>query len=137
MHDAFLHSVLEMASGGAAAPRYTLVLTSSPIGAPGDRKAKAGEEGGKGAAAEGAEGKPALELRSVPVATVEAATKNQTAIEGGLFHRYQFFTPAIFMGYIAFIVMIAILYVPSPPPFFYFLFFLPSPPSPPFTDVVG
>jgi len=37
--------------------------------------------------------------------------KNRTVGEGGLFHRYQFFTPAIFMGYIAFVVMIAILYI--------------------------
>lgn len=110
MHDAFLHSVLEMVGGGAAAPRYTLVLTSSPIGA------KAEEDRGR---------KPALELRSVPVAAAvvvkrDSTAKNWTTGEGGLFHRYQFFTPAIFMGYIAFVVMIAILYAPSP--YFSFLF---------------
>lgn len=111
MHDAFLHSVLEMVGGGTAAPRYTLVLTSSPIGA------KAEEGRGR---------KPALELRSVPVAAAvvmerEEAAKNRTTGEGGLFHRYQFFTPAIFMGYIAFVVMIGILYVPFPS------YFLPFP----------
>ncbi|KAF8252623.1 BIG1-domain-containing protein [Wilcoxina mikolae CBS 423.85] len=92
VHDAFLHSVLEMVGAG----RYTLVFASSPIGAVEEEKKKV-------------EKKPQLELRSVEVRE-DAGVKNQT-IGGGLFHRYQFFTPGIFMGYLAFFLLISILYV--------------------------
>ncbi|KAF8538523.1 vacuolar ATP synthase subunit S1-domain-containing protein [Trichophaea hybrida] len=92
VHDAFLHSVLEMVGAG----RYTFVFASSPIGAVEVKKVVVK--------------KPQLELRSVEVRE-DVGVKNQTTIGGGLFHRYQFFTPGIFMGYLAFFLLISILYV--------------------------
>jgi hypothetical protein len=89
VHDAFLHSVLDMVGAG----RYTLVFVSSPIGAVEEKKAAL------------VVNKPQLELRSVE--DREDAVKNQT--QGGLFHRYQFFTPGIFMGYLAFFLLLSIL----------------------------
>ncbi|KAK5178130.1 hypothetical protein LTR44_009436 [Exophiala sp. CCFEE 6388] len=38
-------------------------------------------------------------------------TGNQTLIDGPLFHRYQFFTPGIFMGFLVGLLLLSILYV--------------------------
>lgn len=108
-HDAFLHTVLEMLH-----PRkLALIYASSPISSLSDEEKVAVAKAQKAAKQE--EAKVALELRSVKYRSDEdlqdPAKENGTVVVGGLFHRYQFFTPAIFMGYMALFLMLAILYV--------------------------
>lgn len=96
-NDAFLHSVMGM----LPTKKYTIIYVSSPVGetvaaAPVKFLTPAKEQAAS------------LELRS---AEFETEAKNATLVRGGLFHRYQFFTPAIFMGYIVFFLMLGILYV--------------------------
>ncbi|KAI5820776.1 BIG/ATPase V1 complex, subunit S1 [Pyronema omphalodes] len=94
-HDAFLHSVLDLIGRG----KYTLVYASSPIAAEKQVK-KTKQEKVEEIWQE-------LELRSV----LEEGQPKTNETQGGLFHRYQFFTPGIFMGYIAFFVLAGIFYV--------------------------
>jgi hypothetical protein len=98
-HDAFLKMVLEL----LPTRRFVLVLASSPI------SDTAGVLPAPAAAAV-QKHQEALELRSVEVQ--EEAGKNETTGPSeGLFHRYQFFTPAILMGYVALAVLLLVLYV--------------------------
>jgi len=95
-NDAFLHSVMDM----LPTKKYTVIFVSSPIGettAAAPVKFSTPQEHAAN-----------LELRSVEF---ETEARNATLVKGGLFHRYQFFTPAIFTGYIVFFLMLAILYV--------------------------
>lgn len=101
LHDAFVNTVLEI----LAPRRITLVYVSSPIDGLTAEEKKAAADKAQQAAA-----RAALELRSVGL-EARAEKGNETVVGGGLFHRYQFFTPAIFMGYMALFLMLGILYV--------------------------
>ncbi|KAA8909307.1 BIG/ATPase V1 complex, subunit S1 [Sphaerosporella brunnea] len=95
-HDAFLHSVLDL----LPTRRFVLVFASSPISAPLTSSPAAPHK------------QAALELRSIEekVVVLEKGGRNETNV-GGLFHKYQFFTTPILMGYVAVTVMLVILYV--------------------------
>jgi hypothetical protein len=100
-HDAFLKMVLEL----LPTKRFVLVLASSPV-----EEATAAAADKVPAADAEEKWQESLELRSVEVG--EDAGKNETTPpSGGLFHRYQFFTPAILTGYVALAVLLVILYV--------------------------
>jgi len=99
-NDAFLHSIMEM----LPTKKYTIIVVSSPVG----EAAAAAAPIKASTPAEQVLEAAGLELRSFEF---ETEAKNGTIVKGGLFHRYQFFTPAIFMGYIVFFLMLAILYV--------------------------
>jgi hypothetical protein len=106
-HDAFLHSVLDL----LPTKKFVVVLTSSPISD--TRHSSLPPAVAPEAAA--AEHQQALELRSVDVDSeghvLKADKGNETTVGEGLFHKYQFFTPAIMMGYVALAFLLAILYV--------------------------
>ncbi|KAI5795043.1 BIG/ATPase V1 complex, subunit S1 [Geopyxis carbonaria] len=105
-NDAFLHSVMEMLPTKKWSLFYVSAPSSSTEGLesstpPSQQQQQHSED-------------VVAELRRRTAYDDDAAPSasgNRTHRVGGLFENYQFFTPGIFMGYIAFVFMAMILYV--------------------------
>ncbi|RMZ92626.1 hypothetical protein DV736_g131, partial [Chaetothyriales sp. CBS 134916] len=102
-NDALLGSLLDM----IPTHNYTLLYTTSP-----ERPVEEGKE----YAMDPSDIQESLHLdlkRAVGSAAELAARRssNETLVNGPLFHRYQFFTPGIFMGFLVGFILLLILYV--------------------------
>ncbi|KAL7267758.1 hypothetical protein RUND412_009643 [Rhizina undulata] len=103
-NDAFLHSILSL----LPTSKYTLIYTSTPLSAAAEIYEQQQHELKRDLA-----GSTILRRQEIDEEEPEEPqpSNNSTLTNGNLFTKYQFFTPAFFMAYIAAFFLLTVLYI--------------------------